>query len=96
MDSTAKTLDPVVQAIIDGRKDQRVSQADLAKAAGISRRSLVAIESASSDPTLGTLRALCTALGYDLAVRPFGAAPTLDDILRENNQQYGGQGGPST
>lgn len=91
-----KPLDPLIQALIQCRKEQRISQAELANAAGITRRSLVAIENNASDPALATLRALFTALGYDILARPFDSAPTLDDILRENDQGYDSQGEPST
>ncbi|MFC4277978.1 helix-turn-helix domain-containing protein [Achromobacter aloeverae] len=89
-----RSLDPLVQALIQCRKEQRVSQADLAEAAGITRRALVAIENNASDPTLGTLRALFTALGHDILARPFESAPTLDDILRENDRGYGSKAEP--
>lgn len=79
-------LDPLIQSLIDSRKQQKVTQAQLAEAAGVSRKTVGTIE-AGGDCTLSTLRALYAAVGLDLVSRPF-SAPTLDDVLAERENAF--------
>ena len=75
-------LDPLVQDIVVARKAQKLTQHQLAEMAGLSRRTIVLIES-GGDCTLSTLRRLTTALGLQMqANKP--RLPTLDDVTREN------------
>lgn len=79
-------LDPLIADLITSRKAQKVTQAQLAELAGLSRRALVAIEN-GGNCTLSTLRRLYTVLGMDLVSRPF-AKPTLEDVYEENKSFY--------
>ena len=79
-------LDPVVRAIVIARREQKVTQAQLAELAGVSRRAIVMIE-AGSDCSLSTLRRMTTALGMEIEARTF-APPTLDDVNRENEAAF--------
>ena len=80
--STHLDLDPLVQDIVVARKAQKLTQQQLAEMAGLSRRTIVLIES-GGDCTLSTLRRLTTALGLQMqAKKP--RLPTLDDVTREN------------
>jgi DNA-binding XRE family transcriptional regulator len=79
-------LDPLVASLVRARKSQSITQATLAQAAGVSRRTLIMIE-AGGDCTLSTLRRLYTVLGMDMVARPY-TTPTLDDVIRENEALY--------
>ena len=74
--------DPIVNELIRVRKERRISQQAVADMAGLSRRSLVAIES-GGDFTLSTLRGLCAALDIELEARPPRLRPTLDDVTAQ-------------
>lgn len=80
------TLDPLVQDIVRARKLQKFTQQQLAEMAGLSRRTIVLIES-GGDCTLSTLRRIATALG--LEIRAYAQElPTLDDVTRENEKLF--------
>lgn len=83
---TKPQLDPLVASLVHARKSQGITQAALAQAAGVSRRTLIMIE-AGGDCTLSTLRRLYTVLGMDMVSRPF-PTPTLDEVLKENEALY--------
>jgi DNA-binding XRE family transcriptional regulator len=75
-------LDPLIQDIVRTRKSQRLTQQQVADLAGVSRRTIVLIES-GGDCTLSTLRRICTALGLQINAHT-QHLPDLDDITREN------------
>jgi len=50
------------------RKDKHWSQSDLGKAAGISRNYVSMIEGDDANVTLGTLEAVCAALGISVSI----------------------------
>ena len=81
-------MDELTETLIRARKDQGLTQAALADLAGISRRTLVAIEG-GGDCTLSTLRRLLTVLRLDLQVSPAThRPPTLEDIQAENEALF--------
>ena len=76
-------LDPLIQDIVLTRQAQRVTQKALAELSGVSRRTIIMIES-GGDCTLSTLRRLTAALGLKMSART-QHVPTLDDVTREND-----------
>ncbi len=86
MDSPPK--DPVVDALVRARREHKLTQAQLAERAGISRRALVAIEG-GGDCNLSTLRRLLRVLDLEMKLIPAEyAPPTLEDVYAENEQAY--------
>lgn len=84
-------LDELIALMVQARKEQNLTQEQLAEIAGISRRSLVAIES-GGDCMLSTLRRLFLALDLDLVAKPAEyRPPTLEDIQAENRAQFKSQ-----
>jgi len=63
------------------RNALRMSQAELARRAGVNKANLVGIEKGKIDPRLGTLRKVFDALSCDLLVEPRPRQP-LNEILR--------------
>jgi len=84
-------LYPFVEVIVKTRKNRGLTQAELAAAAGISRRAIVMIEG-GGDCTLSTVRRLHAVL--DIHMKPTHASrPTLDDMDEQNSRDM--FGGPS-
>lgn len=83
-------LHPLVCAIVEERRAQKLSQAQLAGLAGLSRRALGQIES-GGDCTLSTLTRLHAALGIVTSARR-QQRPTLDDLVAENAIAYSRSG----
>jgi DNA-binding XRE family transcriptional regulator len=81
-----RDLDELVRDIIAARKAQKLTQHQLAELAGLSRRTIVLIES-GGDCTLSTLRRLTTALGLEMRAHT-PRLPTLDDVTRENERLF--------
>ena len=77
--------------IADHRKNLRLSQAELARKAGISRATLDALENGRSRE-LGfyKLTRLLTAVGMELKLQPTTSRrPTLDELLQEDRDDQG-------
>jgi len=85
-------VDPLVQALITARREQKLTQAQLAELAGLSRRAVILIE-AGNDTSLSTLRKLGQALGVDFSAHAY-LAPTLEDMERENEALFERRPGP--
>jgi len=72
--------------IAEQRKQRKLTQAELARKAGISRATLDALENGRTGE-LGFTRIsrLLAALGLELTVRPAAAQrPTLEDLMQED------------
>lgn len=81
--------DPLIETLLKARKEQGLTQQELADQAGISRRALVAIEG-GGDCSLSTLRRLMRVLNLELTLSPAEyRPPTLEDILQENEAGFG-------
>ena len=79
-------MDPLVQDFVRARKAQKLTQQQLATVAGVSRRTIVLMES-GGDCTLGSMRRVANALGLEMqAYKP--SLPTLDDLTRENEMLF--------
>jgi DNA-binding XRE family transcriptional regulator len=81
--STLELRDPLIQDIVRARKSQHYTQSQLAEMSGVSRRTIVLIES-GGDCTLSTLHRVTAALGLQLTLQA-RHMPTLDDVTREND-----------
>jgi len=66
------------------RKRQKISQASLAKALGMSRSTISQIESGIvQDVGIRKLIRILDHLGLELRTRPAGAPPTLDELKEQ-------------
>jgi transcriptional regulator with XRE-family HTH domain len=67
------------------RKEKKLTQAQLAGMAGISRKTLGEIETGTVvDVGIRKVERVLDILGLELTVRPLGAPPTLEELQREN------------
>ncbi|CBY25328.1 hypothetical protein Y11_28531 [Yersinia enterocolitica subsp. palearctica Y11] len=81
------TLYDVADMLKSVRNEAKLSQAELAKRAGVSRTTLARMETlAKGDMSVSILVRLFEAAGYDLKVVKSGHIRTLDDILAEQRQ----------
>ena len=72
------------RSIREARKRQKLTQAATAKAAGIGRSSLSQIENGTiQDIGIRKVIRILDFLGLELATRPKGAPPTLDELRKE-------------
>lgn len=68
------------------RRDRKMTQSDLERESGVSRRTIQKIES-GGQTTIGALSKICACLGLELIVAP-RKKPTLDDMAEENRKLY--------
>lgn len=81
------TLADVAEFLRDARRSASLSQAELARRAGVSRVTLARMETlAQGDMSVSALVKLLDAAGYSLKVVPHGHMRTLEDILNEQRQ----------
>jgi transcriptional regulator with XRE-family HTH domain len=70
------------------RRDRELTQAALAASSGTSRVTIARLEAGSlRDVRLGTVAALCRALGLELAAAPPGAGPALEKLLAREGER---------
>ena len=72
------------------RVHQGLTQAEVAAAAGVSRRTISDFEAGRERITLGNLNRLLRALGLELATREASGRPTLDELA----DRYQGEEAP--
>ncbi|MFU2319312.1 helix-turn-helix transcriptional regulator [Rahnella sp. PCH160] len=78
------TLYDVAEILKTARIEAGLSQAELAEKAGVSRVTIVRMETlAKGDMSVSILVRLLEAVGYDLRAVKIGHVRTLDDILLE-------------
>jgi transcriptional regulator with XRE-family HTH domain len=72
--------------IAERRRDLKLSQAELARKAGVSRATLDALENGrTGELGFSKVARLLSALGLELAIRPAAShRPTLDELMQEN------------
>jgi len=81
------TLAAMAEQLKQARKEARLSQAELAERAGVSRTTLARMETlARGDMSVSVLLKLLEAAGYDVKVAKIGHQRTLEDILAEQRQ----------
>lgn len=77
------------------RKQLRMTQAELAAQAGLSRMTIQRLESNGLDPRLSTLHEMARVLGYTLLAVPQHLEPQVRHILRESADPAAKPGTPS-
>jgi transcriptional regulator with XRE-family HTH domain len=84
-------LPTIGQRIAERRKKLRLTQAELARKAGISRATLDALENARiGELGFSKLAKLLAALGLELKLEPAGSRrPTLEELLEEDRNDQG-------
>ena len=75
---------PLIEALVAERRRQKLTQGQLAEAAGISRRAVNLIE-AGGDCTLGTLQRLYEAVGLQASASR--QRMTLHEVVRESEAE---------
>ena len=78
--------DPLVSALAQARKSQRLTQADLAAKAGLSRMTVQRLESNGLDPRLSTLHEMARVLGYQLIAVPVALVPDVEKVLHPESE----------
>ena len=58
----------IIQAMIDARKSQHMTQKDLSEATGITQADISRIENGTRNPSLAMLKRLATGMGMSLKV----------------------------
>lgn len=85
-DKQIRSIDPLIQALIDARKVMGYTQAQVAMLAGVSLRTLVEMES-GANCTLKTLRQVAEIMRVRYSVElPKHRLPTLYEVWRENEE----------
>jgi transcriptional regulator with XRE-family HTH domain len=75
------------EEIREARKSRKISQAELAKALGMSRTTIGQIENGSvQEIGVRKLIRILEFLGLELRVRPAGRPPTLEDLREEEDR----------
>jgi transcriptional regulator with XRE-family HTH domain len=79
------------QRIAERRKMLRLSQAELARKAGLSRATLEALENErAGELGFSKVTRLLTTLGLELTLQPASSQrPTLDELMREDRDDQG-------
>jgi transcriptional regulator with XRE-family HTH domain len=76
------------EALRAARRERGLTQAALAARSGASRVTIARLEAGTAgDVRLGTVGALCEALGLELAVRPAGSGPALETRLARERER---------
>lgn len=74
------TIDEIISAIIEKRRSLGLSQAALATLAGISRRTMIAIEAGEHDIGIRKLQRILDSLGLSMTVREGPSRPTESEL----------------
>ena len=76
------------EALRSARREKSLTQAALAALSGTSRVTIARLEAGSAgDVRLGTVGALCDALGLEVAVGPAGSGPALETRLERERER---------
>ncbi|WP_311220651.1 MULTISPECIES: helix-turn-helix transcriptional regulator [unclassified Acidovorax] len=71
------------------RKAQRITQADLADRAGLSRMTVQRTEGGDLDPRFSTLAEMARVLGLDIIAVPSGLRPDLETFIQSGGKFLG-------
>lgn len=77
------------EVLREARRARKLSQADVADAAGLSRMTVQKLESGSVDARISTLEELVRALGLELLLVPRALAPAVETFLRAGGRVVG-------
>ena len=89
----------IVTQLIALRKAQRLTQAELADRAAMTRMTVQRIESTGTDPRLSTVEELAKALGLELMLVPSSLRQELDGFVASGGKTLGqaaGSGAPAS
>ncbi len=76
-----ETIGSIGKQIALARKERRLRQLDLAENSHLSRATIDALENGrASDIGISKLSRILAVLGLELAIRPAGSRPTLDEL----------------
>ena len=82
-------LNRIGSQIREARKEQGLTQAALAREIGISQATLSLLENGKiMELGIRKVIRILDRLGLELAIRPEGAPPTLEELQRENRDLY--------
>jgi transcriptional regulator with XRE-family HTH domain len=80
-------LDEIGQIILQARKNQKLSQQQLASQLGMSRATLSALENGTiAELGIRKIMAICAALGLELMVQQKVSRPTLQQLIKEQQR----------
>lgn len=87
-DSDAKaTTYPLVEALLKQRKLKKITQAELAQAAHLSRMTIQRLESNGLDPRLSTLQEMAKVLGHQIVLVPAHLHDPFQSWLEQQSAQ---------
>jgi transcriptional regulator with XRE-family HTH domain len=82
------SYDAVRHPIRAARRERALTQTDLARRSGTSRVTIARLEAGSArDVRVGTVTALCKALGLELAALPIGSHAALETLLARERER---------
>jgi len=78
----------IAEAIRAARKDRKMTQAQLAEASGVSRRTIIEIENCrSGDPGFISIIRILRAVSLSIQITDANQArPTMDELIAEQNR----------
>lgn len=79
----------LISSLALARKAARLTQAELAERAGLSRMTVQRLEGGSLDPRLSTLQELARTLGMDLIAVPSSLRPGLQAFIQSGGRFLG-------
>lgn len=82
-EDTSKPTYPLVVALTAARKARKITQAELAQQAGLSRMTVQRLESNGLDPRLSTLQEMARVLEQDLVALPSHLRPAFEQWLAQ-------------
>ncbi len=82
-EDTSKPDHPLVLALTAVRKARKMTQAELAQQAGLSRMTVQRLESNGLDPRLSTLQEMARVLEQDLVALPSHLRPAFEQWLAQ-------------
>ena len=74
------TSQDIIQIIIDGRKQAKLTQLELAQRAGLSRRTIISLEAGEHDIGVRKLERLLNALGMHLTIARQPTRPVESEL----------------
>ena len=87
--SALMTPETFIQTLIDSRRLANLTQAELAKRAHVSRRTIIDFEAGKSDIGMRRLMRILSALNLALSVNPASERPTeseLRDLFKDDDE----------
>lgn len=77
-----KHAQPIIRQLVDARKRQGISQAELGKKMGLPQSHLSKIESGETDPRMSSLIEIARLLGFELVLIPKQLVPAIQAVVK--------------